>query len=142
MWLMRTFNFLYTLVLLIKHFLEQKKNFSLTIIQKIKTKARFFKELEKYTRKIAWWKVVILCQQGHNAIFHSLVYSIGFPGGTVVKNPPANAGNTGSTPGSGRYPGGRNVNLFQYSCLENPWTEESGRLQSLRSQTIRCRFIQ
>ena len=50
---MRTFNFLYTLVLLIKHFLEQKKNFSLTIIQKIKTKARFFKELEKYTRKIA-----------------------------------------------------------------------------------------
>ena len=25
-----------------------------------------------------------------------------FPGGTVVKNPPANAGNTGSSPGPGR----------------------------------------
>ena len=38
----------------------------------------------------------------------------------VVKNPPANAGDirhTGSTPGSGRSPGGGNGNLFQYSCL-------------------------
>ena len=26
-----------------------------------------------------------------------------FPGGTVVKNPPANAGDTGSSPGPGRY---------------------------------------
>ena len=26
----------------------------------------------------------------------------GFPGGTVVKNPPANAGDTGSSPGLGR----------------------------------------
>ena len=70
----------------------------------------------------------ILCQQGHNAIFHSLVYLIGFPSGSVVKNPPVNAGNTGLTPGSGRYPGGGNVNLFHYSCLENQWTEESGKL--------------
>ena len=30
----------------------------------------------------------------------------GFPGNSVVKNPPANAGDTGSTPGLGRYPGG------------------------------------
>ena len=29
----------------------------------------------------------------------------GFPGNSVVKNPPANAGDTGSTPGLGRYPG-------------------------------------
>ena len=28
--------------------------------------------------------------------------SLGFPGGTVVKNPPANAGDTGSSPGPGR----------------------------------------
>ena len=41
----------------------------------------------------------------------------------VVKNPPNNAGDTGnggSIPGSGRYPGGRNGNPFQYSCQENP----------------------
>ena len=30
------------------------------------------------------------------------------------------AGNAGSIPGSGRSPGGRNGNLLQYSCLENP----------------------
>ena len=46
-----------------------------------------------------------------------------FPGGSVVKNPPANVGNTGdtgSTPKVGRSPGGGNGNLLQYSCLENP----------------------
>ena len=46
-----------------------------------------------------------------------------FPGGTVVKNPPANAGGTRdgfSIPGSGRYPGVGNGNLLQYSFLENP----------------------
>ena len=43
----------------------------------------------------------------------------GFPGGSVVKNLPANAGDTASIPGSGRSPGGGNGNLFQYSCLEN-----------------------
>ena len=45
-----------------------------------------------------------------------------FPGGTVVKNPPANAGGTrdlGSVPGSGRSPGLGNDNLLQSSCLEN-----------------------
>ena len=29
-------------------------------------------------------------------------YTLGFPGGEVVKNPPANAGDTGSSPGPGR----------------------------------------
>ena len=38
----------------------------------------------------------------------------------VVKNSPANAGNTGSIPGLGRFPGGGNGNPLQYSCLENP----------------------
>ena len=53
---------------------------------------------------------------------HTYTY-IGFPGGSVVKNPPANAGDagdTGSTPGSGRYPGEGNGNPLQYSCLGNP----------------------
>ena len=41
----------------------------------------------------------------------------------VVENPPANAGDVrdmGSTPGSGRSPGGGHGNSLQYSCLENP----------------------
>ena len=48
---------------------------------------------------------------------------MGFPGGTVVKNLPANAGNArdgGSTPGLGRLLGGGNGNLSQYTCLDNP----------------------
>ena len=48
---------------------------------------------------------------------------LGFPGGAVVKNPPADAGdirNAGSIPGLGRSPGGGHGNLLQYSRLENP----------------------
>ena len=46
----------------------------------------------------------------------------GFPGGAVVKNPPANAGDTrdsGLIPGSENSPGERKDNSLQYSCLEN-----------------------
>ena len=45
---------------------------------------------------------------------------IGFPGGSVIKNPSANAGDVGLIPGSERFPGERNGNPLQYSCLENP----------------------
>ena len=43
----------------------------------------------------------------------------GFPGGTVVKNLPANAGDAGSIPESGRSPEEGNGNPLQCSCLEN-----------------------
>ena len=42
-----------------------------------------------------------------------------FPGGSVVKNPPDNSGEMGLIPGLGRYPGERNSNPLQYSCLGN-----------------------
>ena len=45
---------------------------------------------------------------------------VSFPGGAVVKNPPADAGDTASVPGWGRSPGEGNGNPLQYSCLENP----------------------
>ena len=45
---------------------------------------------------------------------------MGFPGGSVVKNQSASAGDKGSTPGSVRSPGGENGNPLQYFCLENP----------------------
>ena len=44
----------------------------------------------------------------------------GFPSGSVVKNPPASAGNVGSLPGWGRSPGERNGNPLEDSCLGNP----------------------
>ena len=62
-------------------------------------------------------------------------FPLGFPGGSVVKNPPANAGDTKDTssiPGSERSPGRGNGNPLQYSCLENPmdrrawWTTVHG----------------
>ena len=58
-----------------------------------------------------------------------------FPGDLVVKNPPANAEDMGSTPDSGRSPGEGNGNPLQYSCLENS-VEEPGRLQSMGSQRV------
>ena len=43
----------------------------------------------------------------------------------MVNNPPANAGEAGSIPGSGRSPGEGNGNLLWYSCLENPMDRRS-----------------
>ena len=60
----------------------------------------------------------------------------GFPGGSVVKCLPANAGDADSVPGLGRSPGGGNVDLLQYSCLEIPRTEEPGGLQTMGSQRV------
>ena len=45
---------------------------------------------------------------------------MGFPGGSVVKNPPADTGDVGFLPGLGRSPGERDGNSLQYSYLENP----------------------
>ena len=55
----------------------------------------------------------------------------GFPGDSVVKNPPANVGDSRLIPGSGRSPGEENSNPLQYSCLENPMEKEA-------SQAIVC----
>ena len=45
---------------------------------------------------------------------------MGFPGGAVIKNTPANAGDMGLIPGSGRSLGERNGNPLQNFCLGNP----------------------
>ena len=69
----------------------------------------------------------------------------GFPCSLVGKESAYNAGDPGLIPGLGRYPGERNGNALQYSCLGNlmdrgAWqttvheVEEPGRLQSMRSQ--------
>ena len=54
-----------------------------------------------------------------------------FPSGSVVKNMPANAGDTGDMcliPASGISPGGGSGNSLQYFGWKIPWTEEPGRL--------------
>ena len=51
----------------------------------------------------------------------NLTYQGGYvPGAPVVKNPPANAGDTDSIPGLRTSPGEGNGNPLQYSCLGNP----------------------
>ena len=57
----------------------------------------------------------------------------------MVRNPPANAGATrdlGLITGLGRSPGIGNGNPLQYSCLENSFTEETGGLQTMKSQRV------
>ena len=48
----------------------------------------------------------------------------GFPNGSLIKNLPANSGDTGSILGSGRSLGGGNGSPLQYSCPENPMNRE------------------
>ena len=57
-------------------------------------------------KNILNWTLVIIAQ--------------GIPGGSVVKNPPANTGDVGSIPGLGRCSGEESGNPLQYSCLGNP----------------------
>ena len=47
------------------------------------------------------------------------------------KDLPANAGDVGSIPGLGSFPGEGHGNPLQYSCCRIPWTEEPGGLQSI-----------
>ena len=50
----------------------------------------------------------------------TLLCPLGFPGGSIVKNPAANAGDMGLIPGLGRSSGEGNGSPLQYSCLEKP----------------------
>ena len=59
-----------------------------------------------------------------------------FPGDSVVKNPPTNAGDAGLIPGLGRSPGGGSGSPLQYSCLENSMGRGAGGLQSMGLQRV------
>ena len=49
----------------------------------------------------------------------------GLPSGSLIKSPPANAGDTGSVPWQGRSPGVGTCNPLQYSCLGKPMDKEA-----------------
>ena len=64
---------------------------------------------------------------------------MGFPGSTVIKNPPSNAGDArdaDSISRSGKSPGGGNGNPFQCSSWEIPRAEEPGGPQSMGSKRV------
>ena len=76
---------------------------------------------------------------------YRLHFNMGFPGGAMVKNLPANAGDAGSIPDLERSPGVRTVATY-FSVLFHsqssvfiwriPWTKEPDRLQSMGSQRV------
>ena len=83
-------------------------------------------------------ELLIVCEERHEnravgPIFDTVAkYSLWLPRWLCGKNPPANAGDVGLIPGLGSYPGERNGNPHQYSCLGNPmdrgawWTTVHG----------------
>ena len=79
-------------------------------------------EVRECFRKVGLWHI------------HSIIYKMGIPRGSVVKNLPANAGDSSSIPGSGRSPGEGNGNHSSILAWKIPWTEEPGRLQSMGLQ--------
>ena len=69
-----------------------------------------------------------------------LCQELGFPHGSMVKNLPANAGDTGLIPGRGRSPGEGKATHSSILAWEIPWTEEPGRLQSARLKKSRTQL--
>ena len=92
------------------------------------------KEMETHSSTLAWKihgqrSLVCYSPWGHresdmtqsNFTFtFTTLKLLGFPSGSVVKNPPASARDSGLIPGSGRSPGEGNSNPLQYSYLKNP----------------------
>ena len=62
--------------------------------------------------------------------------TVGFLGGSVIKNPQDDAGDTGSISGSGRAPGVGNGNPLCILAWEIPWTEKPSGLPSLGLQRV------
>ena len=73
-----------------------------------------------YSYCLKSYKMYFYCFSGYPSIWnHVLRFIGGFPSGTLVKNPPANAGDAGLIPGFQKIPRGGNSNPLQYSCLGN-----------------------
>ena len=68
---------------------------------------------------IALWILTNWTVFSFKKIYINILDGIGFPGGSIVKSPPANVGEMSSVPGLGRSPKGGKGNPLQYSCLEN-----------------------
>ena len=74
-------------------------------------------------------------------IFTHVTIWAGFPAGSVVKNLPVMLETPVQSLCLEDSSGEGNGNPLQYSCLEIPWTEEPGRLQSMGSQRVRYDWV-
>jgi len=68
--------------------------------------------------KIKFKKIYIYSLRNFH-IYNTVLLTMCFLGGAVVKNLPVDTGDVDSIPGSGRCPGGGHDNPIQYSCMEN-----------------------
>ena len=73
----------------------------------------------------------------HKELSLVLLGILDFPGGSVVKNLPAIAGDSGLISGSGRSLGEGNGNCSSILAWQIPWTGQPGRLESMRLQRVR-----
>ena len=86
--------------------------------------------------KVSPIKGTFKCTHTHT---HTHIY-MSFPGRSVVKNPPANAGDTGSIPGQNDPLEKERVIHCSILTWEIPWSEDPGRLQSMGSQQRQTRL--
>ena len=75
-------------------------------------------------------------QTGKKAELYYLIIQMGFPGGSDGKESSCNVRDPGLIPKSGRSPGEGNGNHSSILAWRIPWTEETGGLQSMGSQTV------
>ena len=126
------------------HLLLAKQVKHLSTVQETRVRALGWEDpLEKemathsstITWKIPWTEEPGRLQSiGSQRVGHNWATSLSLSAGKESTCNAEDAGEVGSIPGLGLCPGGGHGNPLQYSCLENPWTEECGRLQSMGSQ--------
>ena len=81
-----------------------------------------------FQARVLEWGAIAFSAKSVNT---QLMFLLGFPGGSVVKNLPANAGDTGSIPGLERSPEDKIATHFSILAWKIPRTEAPGRLQSM-----------
>ena len=80
------------------------------------------------------WGIIAKAEMNCHSLFNMCYHPSGFPGGSVIKTPPANSGDTGLILESGRFPGEGKATHASILAWEIPWTEESSGLQTMGSQ--------
>ena len=75
--------------------------------------------------------MLVIWEASMKPIYRLVKGKLGFLGDSMVRNLPANAGDVGSIPDPRRFPGEKNCNPLQFSCLGNPM--ERGASQAIVS---------
>ena len=88
------------------------------------------RKMNRWRSQFNYIEPVYICILQTRIICIAVCYRQGFPGGSVVKNLPANTGDVGLIPGSERFPGEGNGIPLQYSSLEKSHGQKSLQGQS------------